>query len=227
MLTLAYIAFAVLGCGYVLVTALLGHVLDAFDGGGDGDAGHAGGHAEASYGVDATGHGAASALDAAHATFHFPFFSPLALAMLVGGIGAFGLIAKFGFNAGDAMSLVIAVPAALVTAYAVTYVGWRLVTGARGSSAIRAAELVGAPAEVLTPIPAGGVGEVAAVVAGQRYAGPAREVDGREVARGAAVTIVRVVGSSPSPASGSISFSSGSGPSRRTAAGLQSPQLKA
>jgi hypothetical protein len=36
--------------------------------------------------------------------------------MLVGGIGAFGLIAKFGFNAGDARSLVIAVPAALVTA---------------------------------------------------------------------------------------------------------------
>jgi hypothetical protein len=92
--------------------------------------------------------------------------------MLVGGIGAFGLIAKFGFNAGDAMSLVIAVPAALVTAYAVTYVGWRLVTGARGSSAIRAAELVGAPAEVLTPIPAGGVGEVAA--AGLRRARSSR-----------------------------------------------------
>jgi hypothetical protein len=36
MLTLVYIAFAVLGCGYVLVTALLGYVLDAFDSGGDG-----------------------------------------------------------------------------------------------------------------------------------------------------------------------------------------------
>ncbi|HSF03793.1 MAG TPA: NfeD family protein, partial [Solirubrobacterales bacterium] len=191
-----YIAFAVLGCGYVLVTALLGHFMDAFDGGGDGHgAPDAGGHGAESYGVDAGGHGSVSAHDAGVAAFHFPFFSPLALATLVGAIGAFGLIAKHGFRAGDTVSLLVSLPAAFATAYAVTYAGWRLVQGSRGSSAIRLAELVGAPAEVLTPIPAGGLGEVAAVVAGQRYAGPAREAEGREVPRGAVVTVVRVIGS--------------------------------
>jgi hypothetical protein len=38
------------------------------------------------------------------------------------------------------------------------------------------------------------VGEVAVVVAGQRYTGPAREAEGREVPRGAVVTVVRVLG---------------------------------
>jgi hypothetical protein len=195
MLTIAYITFAVLGCGYVLVTALLGHLTDALDSGGHGAPDAGGGHGAESYGVDAGGHGSVSAHDAGMAVFHFPFFSPLALATLVGAIGAFGLIVKHGFRAGDTASLLVALPAAFATAYAVTYAGWRLVQGSRGSSAIRLGELVGAPAEVLTPIPAGGLGEVAAVVAGQRYAGPAREVEGREVSRGAVVTVVRVIGS--------------------------------
>jgi len=197
MLTLAYIAFAVVGCGYVLVAAFLGHFLDGSDESGDGHVAHdtGGGHGAESYGVDAGGHGSAAVHDVGAAAFHFPFFSPLALATLVGSIGAFGLIAKFGFRVGDTTSLLVSLPAAVATAYAVTYAGWRLVQGSRGSSAIRLGELVGAPAEVLTPIPAGGVGEVAAVVAGQRYAGPAREVEGREVPRGAVVTVVRVIGS--------------------------------
>ena len=55
--------------------------------------------------------------------------------------------------------------------------------------------MVGAPAEILTPIPAGGVGEAAALVQGQRFTAPARELDGNEVPRGAAVTVVRMTGS--------------------------------
>jgi membrane protein implicated in regulation of membrane protease activity len=190
VLTVAYIALAVLGCGYVLISAFLGH---ASDSGGDGhDASAASSHSD--YGVDGTGHGATHTSSAGSAAFQFPFFSPLALATLCAGLGAWGLIAQFGFRLHGDESLLVAIPAALVTAYLVTWVSWRMVSGSRGTSAIRLAALAGSPAEVITPIPAGGVGEVAALVDGQRYTAPAREADGGAVARGAAVTVVRMVG---------------------------------
>ena len=55
-------------------------------------------------------------------------------------------------------------------------------------------QLAGSAAEVTAPIPAGGVGEAVAMVAGQRYAASAREADGRAVPRGTAVTVVGMVG---------------------------------
>jgi membrane protein implicated in regulation of membrane protease activity len=189
VLTVAYIALAVLGCGYVLVSAFLGHS----DGGDGGHADHAG-HTEASYGVDGSGHGAAKASPDVGGTFHFPFFSPLALATLAAAIGAWGLIAQFGFGLHGESSLLVAIPSALVTAYLVSWASWRMVSGSRGTSAIPLSALPGSSAEVTTPIPAGGVGEVAALVNGQRYSAPAREEEGRAVARGTAVTVVRMVG---------------------------------
>lgn len=190
MLTLMYIAFAVLGCGYVLVSALVGH-LDFSDGGAGGhDTGAA--TAESQYGLDGEGHGAASADAGPGGEFHFPFFSPLAIATLLASIGGYGLIAQHGFGASDAASLLIALPAAVATAYAVTWAGWKLASGSRASSVIRMSRLHGAPAEVTVPIPAGGVGEAVVMVDGQRFPSPAREAGGREVPRGALVTVVGV-----------------------------------
>jgi membrane protein implicated in regulation of membrane protease activity len=207
MLTLVYLALAVLGCGYIVVSGFLGHLFEFGDSGhaghGDAGGGHGGhehgdsgdaGEHSVSYGLDGAGHGTATADLGGIGEFHFPFFSPLALATLFASIGAFGIIAKHGFGARDAVSLAVALPAALVTSYAVTYVGWRIVRGARASSVIRLAELRGALAEVTTPIPAGGLGEAVAMVGGQRFSAPAREEAGREVPRGAAVTVVGMLG---------------------------------
>lgn len=174
MLTVMYLVLAALGVGYVVIASVLGHVAEAFDvhdhgGHGDGD-----------------GHGAS--------TFHFPFFSPLALATLFGALGGWGLILKHGFRLADELSLVAAIPLAIATGYGVTYAAWRMVNASRGTITYRMSDLVGASAEVLTPIPAGGIGEVAAIVGGQRYAGPARESHGREVPRGVVVKVVEVVG---------------------------------
>jgi len=177
------------GAGYVLVAAFLGHGTDAV--------GHAHGHAhsggDSHYGVDGSGHGSVKTGELSAATFHFPFFSPLALATLGAAVGAWGLIAQFCLKVRDETSLVIAVPAALATAYVITYASWRLVRSARGTNAIRVDDLAGVTGEVITPIPAGGVGEVAAMVGGQRYSAPARDVDGSAVARGATVTVVRMI----------------------------------
>lgn len=192
MLTLIYVAFAVLGAAYVVVSMVLGHAHgDVAADGGAVDAGGAEGHGEVAYGEG--GLGTASAQG--HATsFQFPFFSPLALATLFGSIGAYGLMALHGTGASETASLLVAVPAGLATAYLVTYVSWRLVRSAAGSSQVRAAQLAGARAEVLTPIPEGGMGEVAAMVEGQRFNAPAREVAGRPVARGQLVTVTEMVG---------------------------------
>lgn len=192
MLTLMYIGFAVIGTGYIVISALLGHVFDF----GDSGHTHAGPESAAeSYGLDGSGHGTASADVGGGAAFHFPFFSPLAIATLLASIGAYGLIGLHGLKLREPVSLLLAVPAALATAYGISYVSWRLVRGSQGSSVITVSELAGAPAEVTTSIPAGGLGEVAAMVSGQRYSAPAREVNGKEVPRGTSVTVVNMVGS--------------------------------
>ncbi len=188
MMTLVYVAFAVLGAAYVLVSMFTGHA----HGDTAADAGGAeAGPTQVAYGEG--GHGTASA--AGHATsFHFPFFSPLALATLFGSIGAYGLMALRGLGTSETTSLFVAVPAGLATAYLVTYVSWRVVRSASGSSQVRPSQLVGARAEVLTPIPEGGIGEVAAMVEGQRFNAPAREAAGRAVARGQLVRVTEMVG---------------------------------
>lgn len=170
MLTLVYLVLALLGCGYVIVATFLGHLADAGDGDSGGGHGHAG-------------------------EFHFPFFSPLAIAALFGALGGFGLIAKYGFRVGDGMSLALAGPAALVTSYVVTYLTWRLARSSTGSSQIRTADLAGAAGEVVTPIPAGGMGEVTVIVRGQRFTAPARAAAGNALPRGAMVTVEQYSGS--------------------------------
>ena len=127
--------------------------------------------------------------------FHFPLLSPGGLAALAGAIGAFGLIATFGFGLADWPSVLVAVPLGFAFSYAATYVAWRVLVASSGPSAIATADLAGRDAEVITPIPAGGVGEAAALVGGQRYTAAAREVEGRDVPRGAVVTVVRLAGS--------------------------------
>lgn len=196
MLTLTYLGLAFLGAGYLLFSVFMGH--SDLGGEGHGDAGHHapdGGDAHMDYGVDAGGHASASAHAPHAAEFHFPFFSPLALATLFACIGGYGLIALHGFRTEDATSILAAIPAAVVTAYLVTYAGWRIVGSSRGSSQILLKDLAGVEAEVITPIPAGGLGEVAALVSGQRYTAPAREAQGREVPRGAHVKVLKMVGS--------------------------------
>jgi len=194
ILTIVYIAFAVLGSGYVAISAVLGHLADTGDAGHGHDGGAGQGH-DMAYGIGQTGHGSASAGSSGPAVFHFPFFSPLAVATVFGAMGAYGLVAQFGFDASDKVSVLVAVPCAVATTYAVTYLSWRLISSSTGSSAIRPSDLAGASAEVTTPIPAGGVGEVAAMVGGQRFSGAAREAQGRAVPRGAHVKVQQLVGS--------------------------------
>lgn len=164
MLTLTYVALAVAGCGYVAVALALGHLFDAEDAG------------------------------ASDGSFHFPLFSPLTLATFCGAIGALGLVATFGLHLSDAAGVGLALAGAAVFTYVVTYGAWRVLVSSTGTQTVRELDLVGATAEVLTPIPQDGLGEVAAMVRGQRHTAPARTADGSPVSRGLIVSVVRVAG---------------------------------
>lgn len=169
MLGLVYIALALGGTLFVLVSAVTGM----------GDGGH--------IGHDIHG-------DSAESGPHFTLLSPLTLAILFASIGAFGLITRYGFGLADGPSIIVSVAGGLGTAYVVARAAGTIIMGSRGTSTIRADALVGSRGEVVLGIPAGGVGEVALLLANQRYTSPARSADGTAIASGAAVTVVRLAG---------------------------------
>lgn len=168
MLVLVYVAMAIGGC-------LLAIVFAAFA------VGHGGG-GPMHHGPDAGDDGG------------FSLLSPMTVAILVASIGAYGLIARYGLGAGDDASVLIAVGAGIATAYGVGRTLWRATQASRASTAIPAAHFAGATGDVITAIPAGGIGEVAVIVDGQRYTSSARTADGTALAQGTPVTVVRLAG---------------------------------
>jgi membrane protein implicated in regulation of membrane protease activity len=165
MLTLTYIALAVVGCGYVAIALGLGHLFD-----GDGEVG------------------------AGDGGFSFPLFSPATLATFCGATGALGLLATFGLHLTGAASVGVAVAGAMLFTYVISYAAWRLLVSSTGTQTLRESDLIGAIAEVLTPIPQDGLGEVVALVRGHRHTAPARTADGAPVPRGGIVSVERVAG---------------------------------
>jgi hypothetical protein len=172
MLGLLYIALALGGTLFVVFSAVTGM----------GDGGHIG-----HVGHDVHG-------DSSEGAPHFTLLSPLTLAILFASIGAFGLITRYGFGLDDGPSIILSVIGGLGTAYVVARAAGSIIMGARGTSAIKADAFVGSRGEVITSIPVGGVGEVALLLSNQRYTSPARSADGSAIATGAAVTVVRLAG---------------------------------
>ncbi|MEK8023615.1 MAG: NfeD family protein [Candidatus Hydrogenedentota bacterium] len=173
----------------------MGHLFDFHDAGGQGGGhGDHGGGDHGAYGFKGVGSGKVTHSDTTLPTFHFPLFSPLALATFFAAIGGYGLMTSLGFAMSDGSSVTASVIAALITSYAVTYFAWKVMRGSIGTSTIRLEDLVGRTGEVLTSIPAGGVGEIAVRTGTERYLGLAREESGGEIARGAGVTVKELSG---------------------------------
>ncbi|HTV02699.1 MAG TPA: NfeD family protein [Luteitalea sp.] len=126
--------------------------------------------------------------------FHFPLFSPLSLATFLGATGALGLLATHGLHLSNPASVAVALIGSLLFTYVASYAAWRVLVSSTGTQTVRERDLLGATAEVLTPIPEGGLGEVVALVRGQRHTAPARTADGAALSRGAIVIVERVAG---------------------------------
>jgi membrane protein implicated in regulation of membrane protease activity len=166
----------VAGLMFTLTSVMFGHF---FGHGGhvDGSGGHVEAGADSS---DAPG---------------ISIFSPTIIASFITAFGAFGLVfMQFPKTSNAAISA----PLSLLGALAVTGVLFVFLRSVfrhtQSSSESHVARLVGAEANVITPIPENGVGEIAYVVGGTRYSAPARADNGAAVGNGRTVKITRIAG---------------------------------
>jgi len=172
-----YLFCLVVGLAFTVLSALLGHFF-----GGHGDhVGGSGGHAEA--GADSSDMPGIS------------IFSPTIVAAFITAFGGFGIIfTEIPATKQPIISAPLAIATALVAAGCLYKLLAVLFSHTQGSSESHVAALVGSDANVITPIPQNGVGEIAYVVGGTRYTAPARTESGAPVINGKPVKITRIVG---------------------------------
>lgn len=183
-LTVLYLALLGVGVIYAILILIGGALHDLHLPGLDL---HVGGHEIGPVHVDVGG-------DVGNPEVKVPSLSPITLASFVTAFGAFGLIAIGLFEASGRASLVWAIVGGLIVAVIAHFAFGYFLIAPQGSSEVRLKDIVGATAEVITPIPADSVGEVAFVAQGGRVTYTARSAGGRPIARGTAVLIEKVIG---------------------------------
>ncbi len=120
--------------------------------------------------------------------------NPLVISSAVTGFGAVGLIAKTGFAMGDLLSTLVSLGFAGIVGTVMFYGVVKFMYGSQSNSVFSLAELVDVEAEILTPVPKNGLGEITYVMNGVRSNLPARSVTGEEIQRGSVVIIRGVEG---------------------------------
>lgn len=173
-----YAIFLIFGLVFTILSAIFGHL---FGGHPEGDLG-TGGQADAGLGNDGVP--------------GISLLSPTVLASFMTAFGAFGLaFTKIGATSSVWLSGPLAFACAVVVALGVFWMFNAMFRKTEGSSESRVAQLIGATAAIVTPIPDNGVGEISYTQAGARYTAPARAEKGGNIAGGQTVKITRIVGS--------------------------------
>ncbi|NTV88778.1 MAG: hypothetical protein HGA22_00205 [Clostridiales bacterium] len=191
-----YVFIGCLGFGvlYSAVSLFLGH------GFGHDMGGHAdfGGHADLTGNADITGNadlgshnGTSGHTDASDMPSPF---NPLVLASAITTFGAVGLIARQGFGMGDIFSTLVALAFAGAIGAIIFFGVVRLMYSSQSNSVFSLEDIAGTEAEVITPIPAEGLGEIAYVANGMRYNMPARSSEKVDLGRDDTVIIRSVTG---------------------------------
>jgi membrane protein implicated in regulation of membrane protease activity len=166
---LVYLALLGLGVVYALIASAAGMLGDAGD-----------------VHVDASGH-----LDAGHPS---PL-SPTLVATFITGFGGGGAVAHYLLEWGTVPGLLTATGSGVMLAAAAFAILESIFKQTQAGAEFHGRHVAGRDAEVITAIPAGGTGEIAFVVKGQRESAPARAIDGAPVPKGSLVVIEKVAGS--------------------------------
>jgi hypothetical protein len=124
---------------------------------------------------------------------HIPSMSPIAIASFVTAFGGFGLIGQWLSNSSPVWSLVAAAGGGLAVAALANFAFTYFFIKPQGSSHVTTSDMVGATAEVITPIPADSVGEIAMVAHGGRMTCPAKSLTGQPISRNTTVIVERMV----------------------------------
>jgi membrane protein implicated in regulation of membrane protease activity len=120
--------------------------------------------------------------------------SMLAIASFISSFGASGLIAVTLFDAGKPASMAAALFGGLIVGI-LAQMFFVYILSPTVSSEVRQASLIGIAAEITTPIPLHGVGQIAFIAEGSRMTYAARAVDtAQAIQRGTPVRVERIVG---------------------------------
>ena len=122
-------------------------------------------------------------------------FSPIVIASAITAFGAVGLIAMKGFGMSGLLSTIVALAFAGVIGAAIFFGIVKFMYGSQSNSVFSLEDVIGSEAEVLTPIPVMGLGEIAYVINGIRCTLPARTSEGESIKRGTTVIIRGIAGS--------------------------------
>lgn len=143
-----------------------------------------GGHGGADHTFDAAGdHGV-----------QFSPFSPVSIAVFVSSFGAMGLIGLLGLHLQPFMCSVFSAAISLVISTGFYFAFYRFFILSQSSSVTNTNELINIIAEVITPIPEKGTGEVAYNTGRGRQTSPAKTEDGMSINKGEPVKIIKFVG---------------------------------
>ena len=118
--------------------------------------------------------------------------SPVTITMFGTAFGGVGLIASHALALPVLFSLPMALLSGLIIAGVAFYAFSKLFQATESSSEAHVTELVGLEAEVITPIPPHGLGEIAYVARGTRFTAPARSEDGKPHLAPSTVLIARI-----------------------------------
>jgi membrane protein implicated in regulation of membrane protease activity len=140
-------------------------------------------------------HGVDPSYSTVQGEVHLSHVSPVTITMFVTAFGGVGLIATRTLALPALLSLPMALASGVILAAVAFYTFSKLFQATEGSSEPRVSELVGLEAEVITPVPSRGLGEIAYVARGSRFTAPARSEDGKSHPAYSTVLIERVVGS--------------------------------
>jgi len=178
----AYLICFLVGFVYAVISAILSGVLG-------GDFGH--------HDVDLSGgHDLGMGADFDSGMLHFSPLSPTIIATFLTAFGGTGMICLKVFEIGNYVSIPVSLIVALGLAALVFALMEWIFEKTQASVNIEAAQMVGTHADVITPIPESGIGEIAFVAKGLRQNAPARSADGKPIPGASEVEIVRVVGNS-------------------------------
>ncbi len=122
-------------------------------------------------------------------------FSPLVIASAITTFGAIGLISMTGFGLDGLMSTIVALGFAGAIGVALFFGVVKFMYGSQSNSVFSLDELIGFEAEIITPVPENGLGEIAYKANGIRSTLTARSLDGEAIRRGADVIIREISGS--------------------------------
>jgi class 3 adenylate cyclase/membrane protein implicated in regulation of membrane protease activity len=180
-----YLLSFVAGVVYALVGGVVTGVL-----GGHGHHGGPMGH-DLHQGM---GHGTAALHADSEGEVQLSPISPVTITMFGTAFGGVGLIAFHAL----ALPALFSLPTALVSGFFIAglafYAFSKLFQATESSSEAHVTELVGLEAEVITPIPLQGLGEIAYVARGSRFTAPARSEDGKPYSAPSTVLIERIIG---------------------------------